>query len=146
MLARPTNIHTVTIDRIRRCMVELLLEGPYLPCRSAPSLTPRDLTSSVQRGGPPHTHGATLPDRAGRLGPGSYRAFRLTFLLVPLLCSEFTAIAHHLLSYSTRVRCYRTNASDPHRTPPPFTLESSCNIKSLFLVDSSAPHQLPLSW
>src|SRR5262249_9614888 len=75
--------------------------------RSASSLTPRELTGRVWKGRSPKTHGATLLDRAGRFRPGSYRTSRLTSFLVPLPYSEFTAIAHHLLSYSTRASRYR---------------------------------------
>jgi len=103
----------------------------------------------------PRTHGATLLERAGRLGPGSYGAFRSTSLLVPLPHAGFTAIAHHLLisirrglgitageaappgigMVLTGSRCpplFFTHASSSHRTSSPFIASSDISPDSCF--------------
>src|SRR5215471_4132035 len=70
--------------------------------QSAPGLTPVALTGRVAREGAPNTRRATLPERAGRFGPGSYgRSAQHPSHCTPMFfpCSGFTAPVHHLLSF-----------------------------------------------
>ena len=89
------------------------------------------------RGRSPNTHGATLPERAGRLGPGSCGAFRSTPPDATLfLCARLTAIAHHLL-----LSIRRGQALPPEK---PSLLAMACSLPVLVgtLFSSHTPQSL----